>query len=96
LLGLLGLLEFVEFIELIRTKDGGLRILQFIELISLFTWIELIDCRKMSIRFSGFLFQKFVECPIGNTFRVTGVAILSCAIAYLSIPVLFDLVEFTV
>ncbi len=53
------LLEFIgllEFIELIRTEYQGLRILEFIELMSLFARIELIDCRKLSIRFVRFLF----------------------------------------
>ena len=82
-IGLLGLLEFFEFVE-------------FLGLTSLFPWIEVGDCGECSVVFSGFLFQKLVECLIGETFRVPGVTILSCAVARLFFFFLLDLVKFTV
>ena len=88
-------IEFFGFVELLGFIEL-LELLGFIGLMILFTWIEMINCRKTSIRFSGFLFQKLVECLIGETFRVPGVTILSCAVARLFFFFLLDLVKFTV
>ena len=82
-------LRFIELLEFVG-------LLEFLELMSLFTWIEVSDCRKTSIRFSRLLFQESIESPIGETFRVPGITILSCAITYLLFLVLIDFVEFTV
>jgi len=91
LLEFVGLLEFVEFVEFIEFIE----LIEPIELEKLFSGIEVGDCGECSGVLSGFLFQKLVECLIGETFRVPGVTILSCAVARLFFFALFDLVKFT-
>ena len=89
MLGFIGLLELLEFVEFIGFIEP-------IELEKLFSGIEVGDCGECSAVFSGFLFQESIESLISNTFRVPGVAILSCAITRLFSSFLFDLVKFTV